>query len=330
MTNDAGEHIAFLTPRKIALQLLGFALGIFLLYLCIRGAITGEHAAEGWDKIRHASPHLIVILLGCTLLSLLINGTSFWITIQSIKPLRWWDMQRLNFTGNLLNYAPIRLGAIARVAYHLRVDRLRLLQITAWFGFIGVFLALAIAACVGVSWLHPEFDLWWMMMILGIMILGGLGARIMVQVPVVQRFGQGLDQIVHDPRALWGTIILRLADLSCYTGRMVAAALILGLDLPLTQIVILAVVALGASLTPLGRVGIREWCVAQAALLLSLNADEAAGRMAQLALVESAGEALIFLPLGVFFLWWYRKAMLKPNPRKPNPRKANPTPPPTP
>ena len=69
-------------------------------------------------------------LLGCTIGSMLINGATFWITGQPIAPLKFWDMQWLNMSGNLLNYAPVRLGAIARVMYHLRVDGLSLLQIT--------------------------------------------------------------------------------------------------------------------------------------------------------------------------------------------------------
>ena len=53
------------------------------------------------------------------------------------------------------------------------------------------------------------------------------------------------------------------------------------------------------------RVGIREWSVAKAGALLQLEQHDVQGRLAQLALLESAGEALVLLPLGVLALVWY-------------------------
>ena len=99
--------------------------------------------------------------------------------------------------------------------------------------------------------------------------------------------------------------MLRLGDMAAYAGRMSAALAILGFQLHLPHIVILAVVAIAASMTPLGRVGFREWGVAKAGALLGLSTLEAEGSLEQLALLDSAGEALVFLPLGAIALVWY-------------------------
>ena len=67
-----------------------------------------------------------------------------------------------------------------------------------------------------------------------------------------------------------------------------------------TQIVVLAVVALASGLIPFGRVGFREACVALAAARLGFDEGAVSNQTwAQLALVDSMGEILIYVPLGV-------------------------------
>ena len=303
MTDGNGNETGMLSPAKIAVQLLGFAIGLALLAWCIKGAIE----KGGWDKLAHASPALVAAMLGCTLLSAFINGSTFWITVQALKPVRFWDMQRLNLVANMLNYAPIRLGAIARVLYHLRVDRLGLLQIGGWFAFIGYALALGVGSCLLATLARDRVDWIWAALVLGQMVLGGLLIRVFVGNRLLARYGQGVDLILADRRALWGAIGLRLVDLAAYSGRMAVAMSILGIVLPTSHIIILALVALSASLIPFGRLGFREFCVAVAAQRLSLLASEVESNMQQLALVESAGEALIFIPLGAIALLWYRR-----------------------
>ena len=124
---------------------------------------------------------------------------------------------------------------------------------------------------------------------------------------MIARFARGFDAIVSDNRALWSTMVLRLADLGAFFGRMAVAAAILGIDLTTPQLVLLALVALAASLVPLGRLGFREFFVAQTARWLSMSGGDVEANMDQLALVESAGELLVFVPLGVMLLPWFRR-----------------------
>jgi hypothetical protein len=89
---------------------------------------------------------------------------------------------------------------------------------------------------------------------------------------------------------------------------MTCAAAILGLDTKLTgsQITLLAITAMVMSLIPLGRVGYREAGVALVAPFLVGMADIDTA-LKQLALVESAGEAIVSIPLGTMALFWYRR-----------------------
>jgi hypothetical protein len=294
---------ALLTPTKILMQLAGFGVGLALLAWIIYNAI-----GEGdWGRIARADPWLIAAMLGFTLVSTLLNGTTFWITIQPVQPVSFWSLQRLNVVANMLNYAPVRLGAIARVLYHLRVDGLGFLQIGAWFALIGYTLALGVASCVLATIVHAQVDWVWAGLVAAQLLLGGMALRVAGGLPVVARYGRGIDRMINDHRSLWGAIVLRVTDLGAFTGRMAVAAAILDISLAPGQIVVLALVALAAQLIPFGRVGFREFCVAAAGHQLSLLASDAEHNMNQLALIESAGEALVFIPLGVLLLPWLRK-----------------------
>jgi hypothetical protein len=294
---------ALLTPTKLLMQLVGFAVGLALLVWIINNAI-GE---GNWGRIVRADPWLIAALLGCTLASAFLNGTTFWVTIQPIAPLRFWDLQRLNVVANMLNYAPVRLGAIARVVYHLRVDGLGFLQMGAWFSLIGYTLALGVASCVLATMAHARVDWVWAGLVAGQLLLGGMALRVFGGLPLIARYGRGIERVATDHRSLWGAIVLRVTDLGAFTARMAVAAAILDIRLDPGQIVVLALVALAASLIPFGRVGFREFCVAAAGHQLSLLASEAEYNMNQLALVESAGEALVFIPVGAILLPWLRR-----------------------
>ncbi len=281
--------------RKLIVNLIGFLIGVALFVWIVRQAL-----AEGdWSRLLHASPWLVVILLASTLVSLLANGAMFWVTIQPIKRLGMLELQQVNAAAAMLNYAPLRLGAMLRVAYHLKVDRLKLLQITAWFALIAYLVALTVGSSLVATLVRDRLDVVWVLLVAGQMILGGAAIRLLVGNPLLARYTMGVDRMVTDPRSLWGSVTLRCIDLMAYGGRMAAAAAILGMDLPGTHVVVLAVVALAAGLIPFGRVGFREACVALAAQRLGMLTDQVESAWAQLALVDSMGEALVFLPLGL-------------------------------
>ena len=218
-------------------------------------------------------------------------------------------MQWLNLASNLLNYAPVRLGAIARISYHVRIDRLSVLQITAWFGMILYILALGIGSCVLATLIRPQIDWFWGALIVGQMILGGLLTRVFAGYPFIIKHGRGVDRLLSEHKPLWGAMIFRLADIGAFTGRMAAALMILKIALPASDIIILALVAFMANLIPFGRIGFREFAVVYTAKWLSSHGADVASQLPweQLALVESMGEAVIFIPGGIFGIIWFKK-----------------------
>ncbi len=312
MAENSIYSAPLLSPRRLIIQLVGFIAGAALLIWCIKLAIGGGD----WSKLRDANVGLIGVLLGCTCISLFINGSTFWLTAQPLVRVPFWDLQRLNLACNLLNYAPIRAGAIARVAYHMRVDRVHPLQIAAWFGSVFYIMAMVIAACLVATIIRPSIDLVWAMIVVGVVVGGGVVTRLIISHRLFAKYGQGVDLILRSHRVLWGAMVLRILDLSAFLGRMWAAATILDLQIPPHHLLVLALVAFAARLIPLGRVGFAEAAVtALAARLATTGMDGASieavlsgsGPWAQLALVESAGEALILIPGGGIALLWLRR-----------------------
>lgn len=307
MTETKGDSRSLISPRKVALQVLAWLIGVALLALVIRGAVDKGGGVEMWNRIRAAPPMLTVALLGCTLASTLFNGTTFWITVQPLRPVRWRDMQALNVFANMLNYAPVRLGAIARVAYHLRVDRLSIIQVGGWFALVAYVLFLGIGSALLATLVRERIDWIWLGLVVGQMIVGGAALRFIASVPLIARHARGLDKMAMHHRGVWGAIALRVLDLGMYAGRMGAATAILGIHLQWSHVVVLALVALVSSLLPVGRFGFREYFVSMAASRLSMQIAIDDSVWDQLALLESAGEVLVFIPLGIAAIPWFRK-----------------------
>ena len=298
---------SMLTPRKIAAQLVGFLIGAALLGWCIKVAV----AQGDWSRIASADPWLIAGLIGCTIVSLGVNGIIFWLVIRPIQPLRLTDMLLLNLTVSILNYAPIRLGLISRVAYHIRVDRMPLLRMGAWFASLAYTMLLALGSCVMATIIHDEFDLVWAAIVAGQLLLGGLLTRAIMNQSLVARYGRGMNEMLSAPASLWGALLLRLFDIGAFVGRMACAVAILQPEamLAASDVLLLGFAALALSLNPLGRFGFREAAVTLvAARLVSapLSGPDIDGQLAQIALIESAGEAMAAIPLGVIGLIWFR------------------------
>jgi len=310
-TEEAAEAqpASLWTPRKLTVQVIGFLIGAALLAWCIHNAVKGGD----WSRLWNANPWLIAAIIGCTSVNMVINGTIFWAVIYPVQPLKWKDLQLVNFVTSLLNYAPIRLGLISRVAYHIRVDRMPLLHMGGWFTAFFFTLLLCLGATTVATLLRPSFDWLWWLLLIGQVVLGGLLLQAMMSQRVFIKYGRGMHLMLTHPMALWGTIGLRMIDIAAVTGRMACAVAIMQVGLSGSDVVLLAIAAVALSLNPLGRFGFREAGVAIVAERLTADVSTSIieGHFAQLALIESAGEAIVFIPVGALALIWYRHKWVK-------------------
>lgn len=302
----------------MVVQIIGFIIGVGLLIWCIANAIRSANEEGGWERLAEADPLLIIGLLSCTVASLIANGAIFFVTIQPVRRLRFLDLQLVNACAAILNFAPIRLGLVARAAYHLRVDRLTFLTVGAWFAAIAFLMVACLAVTAASLVIRPSPGFIWLVVLIVLLVTSGLIIRALMGNALLVRHGRGMEQMLRHPLSLWGGLALRMIDVAAFMGRMWFAAEILGIALSGGDRFMLGLVAFAGTLIPLGRVGYREFAVGVVGgfLLPHLSSAELGQGTYQLSIIESAGEAIVFIPMGALALLWYRKKWIAAGRRK--------------
>ncbi len=284
----------------MAIDVIGFIVGIGLLAWLVTVAVRDGD----WSRVAEADGMLIFGLLACTLLSAVLNGATFWITSRPVQRLGFLELQGVNLVASMLNYAPIRLGMVSRFVWHMRVDRMRLLDVMAWIAAVAVLILFGLVVVLCATAISPEVDgLWFVLLLAGWAVVAAL-IRWPARWSVVRRHGRGFERMLDDPVVRWGGLALRLLDVLTFAGRIGCALAILGLELSPGQIIVLGGVAMMSNLIPIGRLGVREFAVAWTAARLG-SSSTADVPWEQLALLESAGEVLVYLPLGICASIWF-------------------------
>lgn len=307
-------------PLKVAVQVLGFLIGVALLIWCIRGAFSeGKQAQIG--KLLLADPQLVAGVLGLSAVSLVVNGLIFWNAVRPVKKLNALDVQGTHAVAVLLGYLPFKLGLLFRVLVHNRRDGVPLLTIGAWFASITMIMGGVVVPLVAVSVWHGKVDAAWVLLAAGsiaatwgLMFLlaralagpaglqrlrlwlgamGSSGLAIKVREShAISHLHAGFDMLAHRGALGWG-VLLRVADVSVQAARFALAARILEIDMSPGQAVLisLAYFVLGI-LSPTGMVGAREAGTKGALVAL----DVTGGKGFAIVLLVSAAELLVQIP----------------------------------
>jgi hypothetical protein len=310
---------------KIAMQVAGFVVGCALVVWCAQRAFAKGGA--GLDKLWNAEPWLVAVLLLSTLGSIACSGYTFWAIVRPIRRFGIVEMQAVNLMASLFNYAPVRLGLFLRCLFHWRVERMPGTDIAAWIVGVAIVtlgtLGSAIAAgLVQIPAGRSELALDWMWFATyAACIVAGSALTIFVcRRPVLSRFLKGGERALNDPSALAGGLAFRTIDVAMWSLRMWAAAKIVGVSLNPAQAALLAGVAILGAGNPLGRIGWREALVAVVAPYIvtgTSSPEELDMLTSQLALLESASEAILTIPLGIlgsiWCMWAIRRAAKSPD-----------------
>ena len=298
---------ARLTPLRIAANLVGFAVGVGLLVWCLTLAWEAEDGTTPWDHFREAEWWMIAGMIAATLISLTVNAATFLIALRPAGDVGFWNMQRLNVACNALNYLPLRPGMISRIAYHLRVDRVGVINLGACFGAVALILLLVAAVLGLASLIRPQFDLVWLGIALAGLLVAATFVMVLARLPLAAKHGRGFDRLLAAHDMIWPLIGLRIVDIAAYTARLWCAMAIVGIAVDsLAYVMFIGIVALLFGLFPI-RIGFREAGLA-AALAFAAGwfgqPEVDQGTLNQLALIESAGEAIVYIPIGALFLPW--------------------------
>lgn len=290
------------TRGRLALKIIGFVVGLALLVWIIYDAITKQQFAS----LAKASWWQYAALLGCTLISAIANGGIFWAIIRPIAPVKWWDVQCVNAAVNLLNYAPIRLGVLTRIAHHRRIDHLPYSILLGWYAALAGLMFMTLGCVLAATLARPQVDAWWLAILAGLLIMGCAASVYVGSHRLLAGRWQGASKMIAVPRAVALAVVLRLVDMAAYGGRLYLAIAILGVPVSPRDAVYLTIISMVSTLAPIGSVGFREFAIAKIGPMLtdaslSSHIDAAV-------LLDRASEVVVFIPLGMAALWWMARA----------------------
>ena len=305
------------SKARVAVQVVGFAVGCLLVAWCAQRAFA--QGGDGLAKLREADPALVMTLLVATLVSIICSGYTFLAMARPLRRFSAVEMQAVNLMASLFNYAPVRLGLALRCAFHWRVDRMGATDIGAWIAGVAIVTLGALGSALAAGLLQlplgrsaPALDWLWFTVYGACLVLGSLLTLWVGRNALLKRFLKGGERVLSSPRALAESLAFRSVDLAMWSLRMWAAAKIVGVELGPAQAALLAAVAILGAGNPLGRIGWREALVALVAPLViggGASPEELDSLTSQMALLESAGEAVLTIPLGVLGAAWCLRAL---------------------
>lgn len=308
------------SPARMALQVVGFIGGVLLVAWCVRTAAAGAD----WSRLAGAGPGRLAALLGLSILSMVLNGWAFHVSCPAVlradqaRP-GFMALQGVNAAATLGNFAPLRLGMLERIAYHLRVDRMRAMQIAGWFtlllaSVLAPTAAAGIALVAGVTALGPLL----LVMVIGTAAFTLMGQAICIPLQRYRGIGPLAAAVAKGP-TLYRATAIRVVDMLGIAARTYIAADILGIALDFKGALVVSTAGAIASLGPLGRVGFREAGMALSAQVIAGTGFEGGldAASAQLALVDSLGEVAVAATFGAVATIWLVMRVLRAGARSP-------------
>lgn len=321
---------------RAAVQVLGFAIGLALLWWVVKGVFAPENRAQ-LDRLREAPAASVAALLGLGLATLVINGAIFHAALWPVKRLRTLDIHSVNAIAALLALLPFKLSMVFRVLVHNRRDRVPLLTIAAWFAAIAGCMAVSVLPPLAASLWRGTLDAAWWGVAVGGVLFGTIAMiivakklsdgpgwawleRLIKSLPLPTairgsrdddanpgmrpRVHEGLRMLAHG-RAVSACVALRMLDAAVHTARFLVAASILGVDLPASKAVIAgtAFFLIGAA-APTGQLGARE--AGTAGILGTLLHGIDLSQFKLVVLLVSATEATVLLVAAMAGAAWLR------------------------
>ena len=336
MTEPAGESGTSTTSTSrrlatLAIQLLGFLIGLAMLGWAVRSALSEENR-EGLSKLGDAEPTQIAALLAVTTVGFIVSGLMFWLTLYPVRKLRATDVVATNVVAIFLSYLPFKLSAIFRVAVHRQRDGVPLAVIGPWFGAVGLVLVLPTIPMVGFSIIRPEIDFIWLaitvcgtlalawMVSLAANLLGGgrglakiraLAAKLDLLLVNKAVNSQAIEHIDESFGMFAGyghvlrTMGLRVIDILAFCGRFWIASRILGTPLGFDDALLASVIYFFIGVFfPFGALGARE--AGTAGLLAAVNSSVDLDQLALITVVVTGAEVIVSLVSGGIGLAWLR------------------------
>ena len=324
---------------RLALQALGFVIGLLLLGWCVRTALSPDNR-EQLAKLGEATPGQVALLLGLSAGTLFINGLLFWITLRPVKRLPAVDHVAINALCTFLAFLPFKVGALTRIAINNRRDAVPILTIGAWYaGMFAIMLATYLPAMGASMWRGGVDWLWWVAGLGGTAVLLGAGVAVATPfagapggapppprvapapLPIVGRLARSdhftrlhtAADMMAAPGHVLAAGVMRLVDLGIMSARFVVAGSIVGVAFGWEEAVLAAsAYYILGMVSPFGMLGAREagtaWWVGAFGLAATSgqSAEEVARSLTVLTLFITGTESVVLLAGAAAGTAWLR------------------------
>jgi hypothetical protein len=289
------------TPRKVAVQLVGFSISLALLGWVIARSLD-EESAQAWERLREADAWAVAIVVGATAGNIAVNGLIFHAIARPVRRMSPAYLIAVNALATLLATLPFKLGVLIRGLIHHRRDGMAFKEIVGWFTAVG---GLGVATLVPIAllslWRTSADAVWFVGAALTL--VGTVGASVMLSrlaAPrdsafsrLLARASLGSWRFLRHPSASIGHAVWRTIDIALLAARFYFTAQILGFELGPEQALILGTTFFLISVSaPSGNLGIRE-----AATVAIAKAASIEGSIAPLAIIVSFAELLTALAM---------------------------------
>lgn len=270
-------------PRRRAIGVAGFVIGLTLFAAAVWAIITGGHDFRASIDAARAAPWWLgALVVGLPIANWLVVSESFRALTGRYARVGRAEMAGLIGSAWLLNYLPMKPGMFGRLAYHKHINGVRYADSARVLGFsvsmtgVSLGLLVVVAALVrvgGPSWV------WCALPAVGL----AVGAFLL------RRRGPWTGRVVY-------TALLRYIDSMIWVGRYAAAFALVGSPLSFADSVAVAAVSQAALLVPVSGngLGVREWGVRLVTSPVGLLAD----------VVNRAAEVAVALPIGLIGTAW--------------------------
>ena len=314
---------------RIAVQVVGFLIGIALLGWCVRLALSEENR-EALGKLVDAPPGSLAALLGLSVVGVVANGLIFWAAIRPVRQLHAMDVVATNALATFLANLPFKIGLLARIAIHNRRDKVPMAMIFGWFGAVTATLVLTSASLLGAGALRGMLQGFTvpvavvLMVVLSIVMVviakrlsgerghrrlsrligrfGGKRALRLARSQVMRELHMGLDMLAS---GRWVAVVVafRMIDFASQAWRWVVAGELVEKDISFANgLLIAGGHFLAGALSPVGMLGFREGAAMGTAELLGLGSRE----FAPIALLTAGSELVVVIAGAGLAIAWLR------------------------
>lgn len=273
--------------RSRARRIIGFAVSLTLLALAVAAVVySSEDIAQALDHARHAPLWMIVLSVLLPPLNLLLIGSSLWFITIRYGRVGFAEMVSLVTSAWLLNFLPMKPGLMGRIAYHKRVNHIRVRDSAKALGESVAMSAIATGALLGVALLLLGVT----STLVTVVAVAGPGVLLLLGVPLARIRSERLALLA-------AAMLLRYLDILVWIARYALLFALLDAPLTLADAVLVTAASQIAQLIPFvgNGLGAREWGVglvgaAQGTTTtIALTAD----------LLNRASELVLAVPLGL-------------------------------